>query len=47
MSFDLDDAKAIEHLPKTLRYKVSGNSIVVDVLEDIISDLQKQNLLLN
>jgi len=41
MGFSDDDFNKVSHFPKTHLYKVAGNSIVVNVLESIFTELFK------
>jgi DNA (cytosine-5)-methyltransferase 1 len=43
MGFDLEDYEKIQDKPSTLRYHVAGNSIVVNVLEEIFKKIMGGN----
>lgn len=47
MGFSDEDYEKVSYMPRTLLYKMAGNSIVVPVLEEIFNTIEKLNFFID
>lgn len=47
MGFSDEDYEKVSYMPRTLLYKMAGNSIVVSVLEEIFNTIEKLNFFID